>query len=143
MGLFSRLFGATPDHPPLPPDSAATGQIDGLRAALEPFVRGVADHLEVVPADDEAFVFLGHPPKRFGIAWLHDGKVHGLKELVESNHLSPGATAGLIERLGAAYAQASAVPRYAVELGGKSVVVIPSGTLERDVHDLIEGATRH
>lgn len=95
------------------------------------------DHLEVVPAEHEAFVFLGKPPKNFGIAWLHDGKVTGLKEFAEEHHLSQVEMGKLIVKLGEAYQHASEVPRYSAEFGGKQMVVIPSQGLEQEMHQIM------
>lgn len=143
MGMLDRLFGSKVDFPPLPAGIAAYAQLERLRPPLEDLAHRVSDPLEVVPAADEAFVFVGKPPSKFGIAWVHDGKVSGLKELVEENHLSPGAAGEMIDRLGEAYRHASESPRYAAEIGGKQVVVIASDELEHEVHEIIGKATRH
>ncbi|MCF8178823.1 MAG: hypothetical protein K9J74_09980, partial [Sulfuritalea sp.] len=88
MGLLDRWFGSTTNYPPLPQDNEAQARLDEVKSQLEELAHRVPDHLEVVPAEHEAFVFLGKPPKRFGIAWIHDGKVSGLKELAADNDLS-------------------------------------------------------
>ncbi|HEY5763625.1 MAG TPA: hypothetical protein VIS73_10510 [Rhodocyclaceae bacterium] len=143
MGMLDRLFGSKPDYPMLPTDNPARARLDGMRGPLEDLAQRVSDPLEVVPADDEAFVFLGKPPKRFGIAWLHDGKVVGIKELMEEHHLSATDANRLISQIGDAYAAAEGAPRYAADIAGKTVVVIPSDDLEHQVHDLVEAATHH
>ena len=93
-----------------------------------------------MPGDSEAYVYLGKPPKRFGIAWIHDGKLDGIKELVEDNNLSQSDAQKMIVSLGAAYENASEAPRYSTELAGKKVVVIPSSELGREVHEIMERA---
>lgn len=138
MGLLDKLLGNKVDLPPLPPGSAAGGQLDDLKAPLEELAHKVSDHLEVVPAEHEAFVFLGKPPKRFGIAWIHDGKVTGLKEFADEHHLSQIEMGKLIVRLGEAYQHASDAPRYAADIGGKQMVVIPSTGLAQEVHQIME-----
>ena len=100
MGMFDKLFGGTQDYPPLPVDNEAMAKIDEVKAELEELAAKVNDHLEVVPADHEAYVYLGRPPKRFGIAWIHDGKLSGLKELVDDSHLSQAEAQKLIRRPG-------------------------------------------
>ena len=100
-------------------------------------------HLEVVPAEHEAFVFLGKPPLDFGLAWIHDGKVTGLKEFIQEHHLKPGQVEKLLDRLGEAYEHARETPRYAAEFGGKQLVVIPSKELEREVHQIMEGTLHY
>ncbi|MCO4813040.1 MAG: hypothetical protein KC572_15675 [Gammaproteobacteria bacterium] len=140
MGMFDKLFGGTQDYPPLPVDNEAMAKIDEVKAELEELAAKVNDHLEVVPADHEAYVYLGRPPKRFGIAWIHDGKLSGLKELVDDSHLSQAEAQKLIRALGTAYEHASDAPRYSAELAGKKVVVIPSRGLGEEVQEILEGA---
>jgi hypothetical protein len=107
---------------------------------LEQLATKVRDHLEVVPGEHEAYVYLGKPPKHFGIAWVHDGKVDGLKELVDQHKLSPSQVQTLVGALGSAYEHASDAPRYSTEIAGKKVTVIPSRGLGKEVHEIIEGA---
>jgi len=140
MGMFDKWFGGKHDYPPLPADNEAMAKLDEMKAQLEELAKKVNDHLEVVPAEHEAYVYLGRPPKRFGIAWIHDGKLSGLKELVDESHLSQAEAQKLIRALGAASEHASDAPRYSAELAGKKVVVIPSRGLGQEVHKIIEGA---
>ena len=91
-----------------------------------------------MPADREAFIFLGKPPKRFGIAWIHDGSVVSLKEMIEENNLTPASVEQLIDRLREAYDHASSAQRYSTQIGDKDVVVTPSAGLEHEVHEILE-----
>lgn len=143
MGLLGKLFGQQEAYPPLPADSEVVDQLDEVKAPLEELAHKVSDHLEVVPAEHEAFVFLGKPPTRFGVAWIHDGKVTGLKEFAEEHHLSQMDVGKLIVRLGEAYQHASQVPRYSAEIGGKQMVVIPSRGLEQEMHQIMASSTLH
>ena len=140
MGMFDKWFGGKQDFPPLPADNEAMAKLNEVKAQLEELARKVNDHLEVVPAEHEAYVYLGRPPKRFGIAWVHDGKVDGLKELVDESQLSQAEVQKMIRALGAAYEHASDAPRYSAELAGKKVVVIPSRGLGREVHAIMDTA---
>lgn len=140
MGMLDKWFGSKIDYPPLPQDNEAQAKLEEVKGPLDDLAHRVSDHLEVVPAEHEAFVFLGKPPKRFGIAWIHDGKVSGLKELADEHKLSQMAVAKLIGELGHAYEHASDAPRFSADLGGKQAVVIPSKDLEQEVRQIIEGA---
>ena len=140
MGMLDKLFGGKKDYPPLPADNDALAKLDRVKPQLEELANRVNDHLEVVPGEQEAYVYLGKPPKRFGIAWLHDGKVDGLNELVDEHNLSQVQVQKLIGALSAAYEHASDAPRYSTEIAGKQVTVIPSGGLGKEVHQIIEGA---
>jgi hypothetical protein len=138
--MLDKLFGGKNDYPPLPADNDAMAKLDGVKPQLEELANRVNDHLEVVPGEQEAYVYLGKPPKRFGIAWLHDGKVDGLNELVAEYKLSQLQVQKLIGALSAAYKHASDAPRYSAEVAGKQVTVIPSRGLGKEVHQIIEGA---
>jgi hypothetical protein len=140
MGMFDKWFGGNNDYPPLPADNEAKSRLDELKPQLEELASRVHDNLEVVPGEHEAYVYLGKPPKRFGIAWLHDGKVDGLNELVDEHKLSQPQVQQLIAKLSAAYQHASEAPRYSTEVGGKQVTVIPSNGLGKEVHQIIDGA---
>lgn len=137
MGLLDKFFGNKIEYPPLPADDEALASLDEMKAPLAELAHKVHDHLEVVPAEHEAFVFLGKPPKNFGIAWIHDGKVTGLKEFAEEHHLTQVEVGKLIVRLGDAYQHASETPRYSAEFGGKQMVVIPSKGLEQEMHQIM------
>jgi hypothetical protein len=138
MGLLDKFLGNKVAYPPLPTGNEAVAKLDELKAPLEELAHKVSDHLEVVPAEHEAFVFLGKPPRKFGIAWIHDGKVTGLKEFADEHGLSQVDMGKLVVRLGEAYQHASEAPRYSAEFGGKHMVVIPSEGLEREMHQIME-----
>ena len=140
MGMLDKLFGGKNDYPPLPAGNEALAKLDEVKSQLEELASRVHDHLEVVPGEHEAYVYLGKPPKRFGIAWLHDGKVDGLNDLVDEHKLSQSQVQGLIGALSAAYEHASDAPRYSTEVGGKQITVIPSRGLGKEVHEIMEGA---
>ena len=112
-------------------------KLDEVKAPLEELAHKVRDHLEVIPAEHEAFVFLGKPPSDFGVAWIHDGKVTSLNELAKEHHLSQAKVGQLIDQLGAAYQHAAETPRYSAEIGGKQMVVIPSKLAEQEMHQIM------
>jgi hypothetical protein len=143
MGILDKLFGGEKTYPPLPQDNAVRAKLEAIKPQLEALAESINDHLEVVPADGEAFVFLGKPPKRFGIAWIHDGRVSSLKELATENKLSQMEVGSLVNKLGEAYEHAGQTPRYATALAGKQAVVIPSAGLEQEVRQIIQGAMQH
>ena len=140
MGMFDKWFGGTKDYPPRPADNEVAAKLDEVKAQLEELTAKVNDHLEVVPADHEAYVYMGKPPKRFGLAWIHDGKVSGLQELVAEGQISQAEAQKMIGALSEAYEHASDAPRYSTELAGKKVVVIPSRGLGKEVHKILETA---
>ena len=140
MGMLDRWLGGKNDYPPLPADNEARAKIDEIKPELEQLAGKVRDHLEIVPGEHEAYVYLGKPPKHFGIAWLHDGRVDGLNELVDQHKLSQSQVQTLVVALGDAYEHAGDAPRYSTEVAGRTVTVIPSRGLGKEVHEIIEGA---
>lgn len=138
MGMLDKLFGRGEHYPPLPRDAEAMARLDGIHGELEALTRKVHDRLEIVPAENEAFIFLGKPPKRFGIAWIHDGNLSSLQEMIEENHLSSTAVEQLLEELRQAYTHASDAPRYTTHVGDAEVIVTPSAGLEHEVHEILE-----
>lgn len=136
MGMLDKLFGRRESYPPLPQDTPATARLDTIQSELESLAHRVRGHLEIVPADRSAYIFLGKPPKRFGIAWIHDGRVSSLKELIDENQLTPAMVEQLIGDLREAYTHASDAPRFTAQIGNKDVVVIPSEGLEQEVQNI-------
>lgn len=138
MGILDKLFGSKKEYPPLPPDNEVQTQLNEMRGPLEDLAGRVSDHIEVVPAAREAFVFLGKPPKKFGIAWIHEGKVSGLKELMDDHNLSQSTAVAMVEKMGQAYTHAVETPRFSAELGNKKAVVIASSELEKELRQIME-----
>ncbi|MBX3588318.1 MAG: hypothetical protein KF796_16925 [Ramlibacter sp.] len=138
MGFLDKIFGGKVDYPPLPAGGETMVKLDEVKAPLEELAHKVSGHLEVVPAEHEAFVFLGKPPGNFGIAWLHDGEVTSLKDFAGEHNLSQIEVGKLIVRLGEAYQHASEASRYSAEIGGKQMVIIPSKDLGEQVHQIME-----
>jgi hypothetical protein len=138
MGMLDRWFGGMKEYPPLAADSEAQHHLEEISPQLEGLVGDVRDPLEVIPADHEAFVFIGKPPKRFGLAWIHDGKVSSFKNLVEERHLTPQESEQLIEELRGAYERAAEARRYSAKVGKRKITVTPSPVLEQAVHKIID-----
>ena len=141
MGLFDKLFGGHKDLPPLAADSEAQANIEDIRTQLEVLTGEIKDPMEVVPANNAAYVFIGKPPTKFGLAWIHDGEVSNFKKLAEEKNLSPPRLERLIEELRAAYKSTSDAPRFSTQISGREIVVTPSPDLQREVHKLIENVT--
>mgnify|MGYP006909079633 CR=1 FL=1 len=138
MGMLGKWFGSKKSYPPLAPDSDAQHYLDGISTELKGLAGQIKGPLEVVPADHEAFVFIGKPPKQFGIAWIHDGRVSSFQKLVEEWHLSVAQREKFIHELQEVYEHAEGVRRYSAKIGSRRITVTPSPLLERAVHDVFE-----
>jgi len=143
MSLFGSLFSSKPDYPAMDPSSTAASRIDQIKPQLAELAGQVKEPLEVVPADRAAYVFIGKPPKRFGLAWIHDGKVSGLQAIVEENDLKPAEVAEAMDHLRAAYERNADVNRFTATVQDRDVVVTPSARLESEVQQIIDRLVLH
>ncbi len=138
MGMFSNIFNRTPQYPELDETSTAAERIHEVEDELKKLAHDVSDPLEVVPSEHAAYVFLGKPPKRFGLAWIHDGKVTGLNTLIKEHGVSPAEIEKVIEELRQAYIRHQDEAHFTTRIEDRTVVVTPSQGLEQEVHEIVE-----
>lgn len=143
MSLFGSLFSSKPDYPAIDPSSTAATRIAEVKTQLGELAGQVKDPLEVVPSEHAAYVFIGKPPKRFGLAWIHDGKISGLNTLVEEHGLKPLEVEKLLDQLREAYERNADVSRFCTSVQDRDVVVTPSAKLEKEVHEIIDKVVHH
>jgi hypothetical protein len=143
MSLFGNLFSSKPDYPAIDPSSTAAARIAEVKPQLGELAGRVKDPLEVVPAEQAAYVFIGKPPKRFGLAWIHDGEIYGLNTLVEEHGLKPLEVEKVVEQLREAYERNADVSRFCATVKDREVVVTPSARLEKEVHEIIDKVVHH
>jgi len=143
MSLFGNLFSSKPDYPAIDPTSKAALRIAEVKSELGQLAGQVKDPLEVVPARHAAYVFIGKPPKKFGLAWIHDGQISGLNTLVEEHGLKPLEVEKLLDQLREAYERNADVDRFCTTVQDRDVVVTPSARLEQEVHEIIDNVVHH
>ncbi|MCW8860540.1 MAG: hypothetical protein OQK97_12665 [Deltaproteobacteria bacterium] len=132
MGLFSKKV----NYPDLAPDNPAAKQIRAIESSLKELVGQVSDPLEVIPANGHAFVFIGKPPKKFGMAKLDD-QVHSFVASARENGIDQIQMQKINEKLRNAYQNCQDAPRYKTSIDGKDVVVTPSQQLAQDVSEIM------
>ena len=137
MGFFSKMFGPDQQYPDLAGDSAAAGQLAAIRANLEQLAREVHDSLEVVPTDHGAYVFIGKPPKKFGIAWIEGGEVKSFKTLMEEHGVSGTEVAKVSDELRDIYVKHHDTEHFRATIADREVVVTPDSGLEQDVREVL------
>jgi hypothetical protein len=92
-----------------------------------------------VPAEDSVYIFIGKPPKKFGVAWIEDGdKIVNFKSLVDEKGLSPTSLQNLSAELRKAYIAHQDRPRYVTTISDREVVVIPSKSLVSNLKGVVE-----
>ncbi|MDZ7841217.1 MAG: hypothetical protein U5R46_10435 [Gammaproteobacteria bacterium] len=137
MGLLKNLLSGE-DHPALPEDSYAVERIRSVMPGLRQLVSETNDRFEVVPAAESAYVFIGKPPKKFGMAWITGDKVANLGELAREKNYSPITLEKIEDELSAAYKRSDSDQRYVFSVDGQDVVVTPSQNLENEVDHIIQ-----
>ena len=140
MGILGKFFGAKHDYPPLDSSTPAAKQLESVLSPLERLAEKTNDPLEIVPAEDSAYIFVGKPPKKFGILWIEEGdKIVNFKSLVDEKGLSPNSLLQLSDDLKKAYIAHQDEPRYVTQVSDREVVVIPSTSLLNN----LEGVVAH
>lgn len=140
MGFFNKMFSGQRDHTQLDATSPAGQRLAEMSSELEELTRQVKDRLEVVPGTQRSWVFIGKPPKRFGLAWIEDHQVKNLKTLVTEKGIPPERMSRIVEELREAYLHCEAEPRFDAEVAGKRLQVAPSQRLEHEVEEIIHRA---
>lgn len=139
MGFLSSVFGEKKDaHPQLDRESVAGRRIVQRQAELEAFVRKVKDRIEIVPAQDATYLFIGKPPGSFGVAWLAGGREHSMKTLMQERGLSAGNVQILSDQLREVYKAHLGAERFQTQVAGTTVLVTPSEALAEDVRRIID-----
>ncbi len=138
MGFFDKMFGGSKDYPQLDPANPAMDRLERFRSELEELSAKANQPLEVIPGDERAFVFIGKPPKKFGIAWVEEGKINNLKTLVDEQHASPQQVQAMADKLKDVYEANQQDERFCTRLGDREIVVTPSDTFRKQVRAVIE-----
>lgn len=131
MGFFSKKV----NYPELAEDTQAAKQIQAIEGSLKELIGQISDPLEIVPAEGHAFVFIGKPPKRFGMALIDDG-VHSLGAAAREHGIDQLQLQKINEQLRNAYLHCQDAPRYTTSVNGKAVVVTPSPQLAQEVGEI-------
>ncbi len=139
MGFLSNIFGGDKkEYPVLDSSSPIAQRIEHFRGDLENFAKEISDPIEVIPTESTAYVFLGKPPKRFGIAWIKDGKINNFKTLSTEKGVSELKLQLLSEKLRTAYEKSEGANRFSSTIADHKIVVTSSESLENDLKAIIE-----
>ena len=141
MGILGKFFGAKYDYPPLDSSAPAAKQLESVLSPIEKLAEKTNDPLEIVPAEDTVYIFVGKPPKKFGILWIEEGdKIINFKSLADEKGLSPDSLLQLSDELKNAYIAHQDEPRYITQISDREVVVIPSTSLLNSLKGVVDQA---
>ena len=134
MGIFSKKL----NYPALNLDNPAAEQIHEVEGPIKDLMGQVSDPLEVVPSDDHAYVFIGKPPKKFGVAMIEEGKVQSFLAAAKEKGLDQAKIQQLNEQLRDAYMHNVDAQRYKTNVAGKEIVVTPCKQLDQEVQQVMQ-----
>jgi len=139
MGIFDKLFGGKKSFPKLDDGSPYARYLENMKGPLTKLMEDTSDPIEVIPSENRSLVFIGNPPKRFGIAWVgKDGKIVTFKNMIEEKSLSALHLEKLSNSLRDVYVSHKSEPRYATTIRDRQIVVTPSEHLLSDVKKVID-----
>jgi len=138
MGLFDGLRGKKEDYPALDPNSKAAARLTAHQAHLEDLAKRAKDRLEAVPTDRGLYVYVGKPPKKFGVVWYENGEEHSFMTVMKKHGLTALQMQQLSDELRDIYSAHQDQPRYVYPLKQQEIVVTPDESLARDVERVIE-----
>jgi hypothetical protein len=129
MGLFTKKL----NYPELDSGNPAAEQVHEFEDQLQDLMGQVKDPIEVVPAQDHAYVFIGKPPKKFGVAMIQDGAVQSFLTAARAKGLDQLRIQKLNGQLRDAYMHNMDAQRFKTNVAGKEVVVTPCSQLDQEV----------
>lgn len=137
MGVFGKMFGQQQQYPELSGDHDAARKLAAIQSNLEELTQKVAEPMEVVPADDGAYVFIGKPPKKFGVAWIEGGEVKSFKTLMEEHGMTAKEVNALSDELREVYVRHHDGEHFHTKIADKDIIVTPSEPLEHEVREIL------
>lgn len=138
MGFFDGLRGKKEDYPALDPNSKAAQRLSAHQADLEDLAKRAKDRLEAVPSDRGLYVYIGKPPKQFGVVWYENGEEHSFMSVMKQHGLTQLQIQQISDELRDVYTAHKDQPRFSYPLKQQEVVVTPDETLARDVERVIQ-----
>ena len=137
MGFFGKKFGQGEQYPELAGDHAAASRLAAIQSNLEELAEKVSDPMEVIPSDDGAYIFIGKPPKKFGVAWIEDGVVKSFKTLMEEHGMTAPEINALSDELREVYVRHHDTEHYHTKIADRDIVVTPSEPMEHEVREIL------
>ena len=138
MGFFTKKL----DYPELDSGNPAAEQVHEFEDQLQDLMGQVKDPLEVVPAHDHAYVFIGKPPKKYSVAKIQDGAVQSVLAADREKGLDQLQIQKLNDQHRDAYIHNMDAERFKTNVAGKEVVVTPCSQLDQEVRDIF-GSMNH
>lgn len=141
MGFLDRIFGgSTPQHPALDPASPVAARLTPFTSQLEKISAATRDGIEAAPQRDALFVFVGHPPKGFGVVRYRAQGEDNLIQLMRAANLSMVQVQEISDQARSAYVAHQGAPRFTHRVGRRSITAIDRETLGSKLDAVFDAA---
>jgi hypothetical protein len=137
MGFLDKFFGGT-KYPELDPGSEAARQLDKFGEPVKKVAKDIKDRLEVVTSDNGAFIFIGKPPKQFGVMWVDGSEVMNLKALAKAKSLDASTLNAMVEKMRRAYERHNSEERFVAHMADREIVIHPSDEFEHEMEAIVD-----
>ena len=141
MGFLDKVFGKKEEVAPLADDHEAMSRLRQDMKGLEILAGDVTDRIEVVPAAKASYVFIGKPPKMFGLAWVDGGTVRDFKTLGKEKGMTSLDLKPVMDRIKSAYENHPPGERFGLKVGDREILVAPESGLAAEVEQAIQAAS--
>jgi hypothetical protein len=138
MGFLDSVLGKKESLPALDPQSTAAQVVGQHQEKLEELAKRARARIEAIPTDESLYVYVGKPPKTFGVVWYKDGQEYNFVSFTKERGLSPARVEELSDELRELYRAHESEARYIYSLGsGGDVVVTPVPSLGEKIEQVI------
>lgn len=128
----------SPAYPEIDNSVPEYNTVQSYKKHLKKFVETVTSDMEVLPFDDKLFVFIGNPPRNFGLAWIKNTYVYNLKGVVKEKGLSPSKFQKISDDLRDAYERhMGSLNKYSLPLPNTQVVISSSRALGEEISPIV------
>jgi len=138
MGILGKFFGKETAYPEIDNSVPEYSIVQSYKKHLEKFVETVTSDMEVLPFDDKLFVFIGNPPRNFGLAWIKDTYIYNLKGIVKEKGISPSEFQKISDDLRDTYERRmGSLNKYSLPLPNAQVVINSSSELGEEISRIV------
>jgi hypothetical protein len=140
MGFLDGVLGKKESLPALDPTSPAAQILERHEQSLQDLAKRARARMEAIPTDECLYVYVGKPPKTFGVVWYREGEEHNFVTFMKQHGLTPARVEQLSDELRDLYAAHSSEARYSFQVGGADLVVTPVPSLAQKIEQVIAEA---
>ena len=141
MGFFDKVLGKKEKFPQLAQEHPVMSRLQSDMPGVETLASQISDPIELVPAEKATYVFIGKPPKHFGMAWVEGGEVRDFKTLAKQKGMTSLDLKPVMDKIKEAYEKNSSDEHFSMKVADRDVVITPAAALAGEVEQIILGVS--